>query len=440
MTATAWITGGGELPVGTPLDGGDAAEVQVPARPRVHPLSRLLQLLRRLVRPAALDLDDAVLDVEPRVVDRLVDREAAGDDVVDRLQDRPGEPDRPGAADDEARSCRRRARASAPSCSAAGLRRGAPRCRSRRARPACCSAGTPCEKTPEPDPSVDESAAALPSPSITETWVVPVSGASLRRPAVPGPEGAARARRASEARVAGSVLSGVELCEPRGDDGTPHRRRRARDDPHPAERRLERPTLDHSVRRDVGGELGDELGDRGRAVVSQPLEPGNHHRCLRANVRAVDAAALVRALEDRDEDLEQEPLRAPSSRPPPGRARAPARTAPPTGAARGGRAPRRALPRARARRPTTRRRGTPASRRPRSRSAPRPSGPAAVRGRRRSSRAASAPGRRRAGAGSRRRRARSAALRRRTRRGRRRRRRRRRCLRVPRAHAPASAV
>ena len=36
----------------------------------------------------------------------------------------------------------------------------------------------PREKTPEPDPSVDESAAALPSPSITETCVVPVSGAS----------------------------------------------------------------------------------------------------------------------------------------------------------------------------------------------------------------------------------------------------------------------
>ena len=35
----------------------------------------------------------------------------------------------------------------------------------------------PPAKTPEPDPSVDESAAALPSPSITETWVVPVSGA-----------------------------------------------------------------------------------------------------------------------------------------------------------------------------------------------------------------------------------------------------------------------
>ncbi len=40
----------------------------------------------------------------------------------------------------------------------------------------------PWEKTPEPDPRVDESAAALPSPSITETWVVPVSGASLADP------------------------------------------------------------------------------------------------------------------------------------------------------------------------------------------------------------------------------------------------------------------
>ena len=62
-----------------------------------------------------------------------------------------------------------------------------------------------------------------------------------------------------------------------------------------------------------------------------------------------------------------------------------------TRASRGVRAPRRARRRGRAPRRTTRRHGRPASRRRRSRSAPRPSGPAAVKGRRKSSRAASAP-------------------------------------------------
>ena len=36
-------------PVRPPLDGGDAPEVEIPARPRIHSLPRALQLLRRLL-------------------------------------------------------------------------------------------------------------------------------------------------------------------------------------------------------------------------------------------------------------------------------------------------------------------------------------------------------------------------------------------------------
>ena len=53
-----------------------------------------------------------------------------------------------------------------------------------------------------------------------------------------------------------------------------------------------------------------QLGHRSRTVVAQQLEPGNHRRRLRARVGAVDLPALLGALENRDEDLEQEPLRA----------------------------------------------------------------------------------------------------------------------------------
>ena len=169
--------------------------------------------------------------------------------------------------------------------------------------------------------------------------------------------------------------------------------------------------------------------DGGDALVAQQLEPGDHRRCLGPHVRAVDRRAPRPCARGSGRGSRAGTAAARSSRRPTAPARAPARTAPPTGAARGARAPRRGPRRARARRPTTGRRGRPASTRRRSRSRPRPSAPAAVRGRRRSSRAGSAPPRRRGGGGSRRRRARSAALRRRTPRARRRRPRRRRCLR-----------
>ena len=115
------------------------------------------------------------------------------------------------------------------------------------------------------------------------------------------------------------------------------------------------------------------------AAVAQELEPGNHHGRLGTLVRAVDRAALLRALEDRNQDLEQELLR-------PGHLDARSseverrleqlahaiRTV-------SGRAPRRGPRRDRARQPRQRRRGRPVSTRRRSRSAPRPSAPGAVR-------------------------------------------------------------
>ena len=73
----------------------------------------------------------------------------------------------------------------------------------------------PREKTPEPDPSVEDSAAALPSPSRTETCVVPVSGASVALSAVPGDE---RAHERGGERLLPGRLRAVDLGEPTGDD------------------------------------------------------------------------------------------------------------------------------------------------------------------------------------------------------------------------------
>ena len=55
---------------------------------------------------------------------------------------------------------------------------------------------------------------------------------------------------------------------------------------------------------------GDELRDRRGASVAQPFEPRHHVLRRDPVVRAVDAAPVLGPFEDRDEDLEQEPLRA----------------------------------------------------------------------------------------------------------------------------------
>ena len=63
----------------------------------------------------------------------------------------------------------------------------------------------PRENTPEPDPSVDDSAAAFPSASMTETWVVPVSGASRDVP--PYPASSAPRARGKRPASRGSLVS-----------------------------------------------------------------------------------------------------------------------------------------------------------------------------------------------------------------------------------------
>ena len=120
---------------------------------------------------------------------------AAGDDVVDRPAGWPPRAVPTRRCRRRAAAHRRRARSSAPSCSAGGRRPRAPPCRSRRARRACCSAGSPARRRRSPSPRVDESAAALPSSSITETCVVPVSGASRAGTAVAGEQRAGERRR-----------------------------------------------------------------------------------------------------------------------------------------------------------------------------------------------------------------------------------------------------
>ena len=58
MTAAPWIAGREEHAVGASLDRGDTAEEEVAARPWIHGVTRLLELLRCRLRPSPLDLDD----------------------------------------------------------------------------------------------------------------------------------------------------------------------------------------------------------------------------------------------------------------------------------------------------------------------------------------------------------------------------------------------
>ena len=238
-----------------------SSTAETPPKKRLRPAHRVtvspgvLERPLRLVRPAALEVDDPVLDVEPRPADRILDPEPAARRPRRRLHDRPREPHRAGAAEHEPRAAaveheRRRHHARQPLA-------GRPLARwpITSSSPSMLLSWKPPRNTPEPDPSVDDSAAALPSASITETWVVPVSLApGLRRRSRPRARG--RGRPPQRRRPGLPRAEAVELGERAGDRrgrpwtaaGTSRRACRRT--------RLRRPSLDHLVRGDVVRELG----------------------------------------------------------------------------------------------------------------------------------------------------------------------------------------
>ena len=103
MAAASWITSRAEDLTCTSLDGGDAAEEEVPARPAADIEPLVLERGCDLVGPAALDVHDVTVDVEPRPRDRLVDGQPVADDGIDDLQDRARKADGAGAPRHEPR-------------------------------------------------------------------------------------------------------------------------------------------------------------------------------------------------------------------------------------------------------------------------------------------------------------------------------------------------
>ena len=86
------------VPSGRRSTGRDTAEVEVAARP-----AHAVPALGRDVHQPALEVEHVAVDVQARPVDRLGDGRAAQDRVGD-LGDRPGEPNRAGAAEREPRT------------------------------------------------------------------------------------------------------------------------------------------------------------------------------------------------------------------------------------------------------------------------------------------------------------------------------------------------
>jgi hypothetical protein len=70
MAAAARVTRSGEGAVGTELDRRDAAEEEVPVRPADD-----LPAGQRLVGSASLEVEKFTVDVDPRGVDRLLERD-----------------------------------------------------------------------------------------------------------------------------------------------------------------------------------------------------------------------------------------------------------------------------------------------------------------------------------------------------------------------------
>ena len=171
----------------------------------------------------------------------------------------------PALPSDERGAARRRARASASSCSAAARPARASSAPITSSSPSMLLSCVPPRKTPEPEPRVDESAAAVPVASTTETCVVPVSGPCAERSV-----GERRPPRASSCERRGRP-------PPRASSGSrarSRRRARAAESQHALSRwsRLERRALDDPVGGEIVRELGEELGDGRGARVADPLE------------------------------------------------------------------------------------------------------------------------------------------------------------------------
>ena len=160
----------------------------------------------------------------------------------------------------------------------------------------------PPRKTPEPEPSVDESAAAVPAPSTTEMCVVPVS-----LPRAGCPVGVAEGARHLAGR---RCRDRVERIENGNDDRPAARRRRARRAHcRPRNGGLERDQRFHAIRLQIVRVFREKLGRCLRARIAHPLEYSAEILGHDTDGIAVHATPTFLAEQDRREDPVQERAR-----------------------------------------------------------------------------------------------------------------------------------
>ncbi len=148
-----------------------------------------------------------------------------------------------------------RGRPSASSCSGAGRRPPARSTPMTSSSPSMLFSWKPWRKTPDPEPSVDESPTAAPSASTTETWVVPVGRAPAPAPSVPyAAASAAASARASSERPGRASVAGVQRRQPGLHDDATERRRRGRHHRSSREDADEWSPLFDAIGVEIGGE------------------------------------------------------------------------------------------------------------------------------------------------------------------------------------------
>ena len=189
----------------------DAAEVVVLRRPAAHLQPRALELGQRLLVDAGLGVDDVAGAVEARPLDRVDRLEPLVQDPGGDADERRPEPRAAGRADRERESRRRRARGSAPSCSAIRSP-GASGSRTRSTSPSMLFScrSRPGRKSPVPRPRLDVSTHARPvRVGRDEIRRVPVDGRPLER------RRAARARAPSRRARAAAAAGRASPARPR---------------------------------------------------------------------------------------------------------------------------------------------------------------------------------------------------------------------------------